>query len=395
MLLLPGKHWGQTPNLGTAFSYAIFTAAGAVSNVGTTVITGDLGTNAGAVSGFPPGVINGAMHVADPTSLTVANDVNALYGDLGGRICNFALMSTIIAQTLTPGVHCIGAAATLTGDLVLDGLGNPNAMFIIKIGGAFSTSTFVDITTINSASLKNVYWHIDGAVDIGSNSNFMGNIVAAGAIHFLANASHMGRALSTVGEITMDNNQLSNAQAVLLPISLMDFTVTRQGGIALLKWSTSYEQNSKSFIVERSNSEQATSWKTVGTLAAAGGSTSTRHYSMVDKKMSKGANYYRLRSTDINGTYNTSKVRVLNWDDASSMLIQVYPNPVKNTFTVDGAEQGSTILLVDMAGKTLKKQRASGNGSDQMETSQFKSGTYLLKVVSANGTATIIKLNKQ
>lgn len=53
MLLLPGKHWGQTPNLGTAFSYAIFTAAGAVSNVGTTVITGDLGTNAGAVSGFP------------------------------------------------------------------------------------------------------------------------------------------------------------------------------------------------------------------------------------------------------------------------------------------------------------------------------------------------------
>ena len=58
----------QPPNLGTAACYAVFTAAGAINNTNASVITGDIGTNAGAFNGFPPGIINGQTHVVDAAS---------------------------------------------------------------------------------------------------------------------------------------------------------------------------------------------------------------------------------------------------------------------------------------------------------------------------------------
>lgn len=46
-------------------------------------------------------------------------------------------------QVLTPNIYCLGAASSLNGDLILDGEGDPNAIFIFKINGALSTSTFL------------------------------------------------------------------------------------------------------------------------------------------------------------------------------------------------------------------------------------------------------------
>ena len=42
----------QTPNLGWSSTFAIFTAIGAIDNIGATTITGDIGTNTGAFNGF-------------------------------------------------------------------------------------------------------------------------------------------------------------------------------------------------------------------------------------------------------------------------------------------------------------------------------------------------------
>jgi hypothetical protein len=58
----------------------------------------------------------------------------------------------------------------INGTLTLDGQGNPNALFIFKINGAFSTGTFSNVVLINSASLCNVYWQVGGQFDLGNNS---------------------------------------------------------------------------------------------------------------------------------------------------------------------------------------------------------------------------------
>jgi len=114
-------------------------------------------------------------------------------------------------QVLTPGVYSTGsgAAATLEGNLTLDGQGNPNALFIIKIDGAFETATYTNVFLINGASLLNVFWQITGAFTLGDYSVFNGNIVSGGAIELLEGSTLQGRGLTTAGAITLHNNNVS------------------------------------------------------------------------------------------------------------------------------------------------------------------------------------------
>jgi len=209
LFLTPNVNFGQSvPNLGVASTFALFTAVGAFDNIGAaTFVTGDVGTNVGAFNAFPPGTVVGAIHVADAVSAQAATDVNNAYMYLDGLTCGAAIGTTLgSGQILTPNIYCLGAASTLNGDLILNGQGDPNALFIFQIDGAFSTSTFSNVILIGSASLCNVWWQINGAFSLGDSSVFRGTIVANGAISLLEGSSLLGRGLSRAGAIDLHNN---------------------------------------------------------------------------------------------------------------------------------------------------------------------------------------------
>ena len=135
-LVLPFS-FGQAPNLGRTSTFALFTASGSFTNVGPTIVKGDIGTHVGAFAGFPPGVVNGQIHIANGVTAQAAADVSTAYGSLSPIPCGQVLgIGLGNGQTLAPNVYCTGAASTLNGALILDGQGNPNAVFIFKIGGA-------------------------------------------------------------------------------------------------------------------------------------------------------------------------------------------------------------------------------------------------------------------
>ncbi len=112
--------FGQAPNLGTAASFALFTAQGAFNNVGASVVTGDIGTNAGAFSGFPPGTVVGQTRLPGSTQADqAATDVVAAYNALNSVLCGSDIGPVLgNGQTIKPGVYCQAppaAAATLNG----------------------------------------------------------------------------------------------------------------------------------------------------------------------------------------------------------------------------------------------------------------------------------------
>lgn len=220
-LTFPNLSLGQAPNLGTASSYALFTVTGAFDNTGATVVKGDIGTNAGALTGFPPGNVTGTTNVANAASLQAANDVIAANNQLTAATCGpTTIGNSLGGLILAPGVFCQtgpAAATDLAGVLTLDGGGNPNAVFIIKLNGAFSTATGSSIVLTNGASFENVYFQVDGAVNIGIGSVFRGTVLANGAISLLTGASLQGRALSIAGAINLDNN-IVNGSPDLTPL---------------------------------------------------------------------------------------------------------------------------------------------------------------------------------
>ncbi|MEO5572003.1 MAG: ice-binding family protein, partial [Bacteroidia bacterium] len=98
----------------------------------------------------------------------------------------------------------LDAATVFTDTLYLDAENNSNAVFIIKINGALSTSTYSKVILINGAQAKNVYWKIEGAVILNNYSVFCGTIVcnngALGAIN--TGVILKGRAFTTTCALT-------------------------------------------------------------------------------------------------------------------------------------------------------------------------------------------------
>ncbi|MCX6258691.1 MAG: ice-binding family protein, partial [Bacteroidia bacterium] len=211
LFLIPELNFGQAPDLGAASSFALFTSAGAFNNTGPSIITGNIGSFTSDPVGFPPGIVmNGAIYgPTDALSATVAGDVLGAYGDLSADGCVTTLVLPLAGQILVAGVYCFPAAATLNGVLTLDGQGNPNALFIIKINGAFATTGGSNINLINSASPNNVYWQIGGEFDLVDGSVFKGTVIVDGAINLLGTASLIGRGLSVAGAINIAANMVT------------------------------------------------------------------------------------------------------------------------------------------------------------------------------------------
>ncbi len=206
LILIPSFLFAQpAPNLGTTSSFAFYTAGGAFSVVGATAVTGDVGTHVGAFTGFPPGVLVGTKHVANPTTALAFTDVGVAYGYMSTLICGNVIGTPILTQTLAPGVHCTGGAAVLAGDLTLDGGGDPNAKFYIKINGALATNNSTKIILKNGAQWSNVYWQINGQFTGGNSSVFMGTILGAGAITFNGSSTLYGRGLTNAGAISLND----------------------------------------------------------------------------------------------------------------------------------------------------------------------------------------------
>ncbi len=334
LLLMPTLNFAQAPSLGATSPFSIFTAVGAISILGSSINWGDVGTNAGAYYKATSSTIYGYIHNADSTSAQAALDVATAYSNLAGRTCDLTIAGTnslgTLRKILGPDtVFCFNEAQTLDGDLTLDGKGNPNAIFIIKIDGALTTNTLSRVLLINSASFYNVFWQVNGAVDLGINSIFRGTIVANGAISMLYNAVLDGRALSKAGAITQDNNMVKGGDAPSpLPILLMNFTAKILDDKVHLNWATASEINNDFFLVQRS--KDGIIFEDILRVNGSGNSSIISRYSAIDYQPFDGSSIYRLKHTDFDGTFYYSNFVSINFKKIGD--INIYPNPF-NTYT--------------------------------------------------------------
>ena len=208
ILSFPKANFGQAPTLGTAADFVLFSSVGAVTNVGTqylTLLTGHVGANSGPISNF--GNVDGNLYAGGPQSAACAADLTIAYNQLNATTATiFPGVLLGNGQTLTPGVHSSPGATTLNLDLTLDGLGNPNAVFIFKILGPLSTNANSKVKLINGTKACNVFWQVEGLVDMATGTKMRGTIIANNAaINMSVGDTLEGRALSTNGAVTVES----------------------------------------------------------------------------------------------------------------------------------------------------------------------------------------------
>jgi gliding motility-associated-like protein len=205
LLASPGVFLAQAPALGSAANFVIFTTGGAVGNTGTSHLTGDVGTNNGAFTGF--GNVDGVMQAANGKTATAAADLNTAYNQMAATVATFfpgILLGN--GQTLVPGVYSIAGNTTLNLNLNLDGQNAANPVFIIRIQGTFSAAALSSVKLLNGAKACNVFWQVEGLVSLAAGTSMVGTIVAHNAaINVLTGCKLEGRILSTTGAINITN----------------------------------------------------------------------------------------------------------------------------------------------------------------------------------------------
>ena len=174
-----------------------------------------------------------------------------------------------------------------------------------------------------------------------------------------------------------------------LPVTLQNFTARNVNENVSLQWSTSYEKNSNYFEIQRSTN--GTDFTKIGMLYTAGNSTLVNNYNFDDKQPSKGINYYRLSSVDLDGRTSLSKTVSVTVKVAHSFsLSQVHLNKdVNNLLLTVNSDKPQNIraTIMDAAGRvyfsTSLKVNA-GTNSISKELSNLGRGIYFLKVATGD-----------
>ena len=208
----PAALGSSAPSLGTAQAFSVLGGA-TVTNTGPSSLGGDLGVSPGkAITGFPPGLSSGSTHAGDASALQAKSDVTTAYVDLAGQPCSSDLTGKDLGGlTLVPGVYCLSSEAQLTGTLILDAQFVADAVFIFQVGSKLTAAGSASVRTINGASPCNVYWQVGSSATVGTNSAFVGNILALTSISLSSGASLAGRALARNGSVTLNDNQISSS----------------------------------------------------------------------------------------------------------------------------------------------------------------------------------------
>lgn len=167
----------------------------------------------------------------------------------------------------------------------------------------------------------------------------------------------------------------------------------------ILTWSTASEKNNDYFTVERSADNNG--FKEIGRVKGSGTTSQTKVYTLVDKQPLIGTSFYRLKQTDINGSYEvfaSIEVKISRNDQAR---LTVFPNPFLNAFTVSFEAEHAGIgiyqvQLLSQDGRLLKNQQTEaeeGTNNIIVENLNLPSGKYIVRVLGEEkpaGSAVVI-----
>src|SRR5690606_35536569 len=135
----------------------------------------------------------------------------------------------------------------------------------------------------------------------------------------------------------------------------------------------------KGFEVERSVNENV--WEKlsfVNSKAINGNSNIRLDYSYTDLAPLSGTNYYRLKQTDIDGSYKYSNVQLAEFIKESE-AISIYPNPVSTIATVSGIEGQGVLLLINSHGQVQEQVKLNGSGIANIDMTKYAKGVYFVK----------------
>ena len=184
-----------------------------------------------------------------------------------------------------------------------------------------------------------------------------------------------------VGVSWSNVTDLDPCPIVLLPVTLTSFSAYAVSDHVELKWSTETEQNVDRFEVQRS--KDGVDWEYVTSVAANGNTSTQSIYGAVDNKPLAGFSYYRLKAIDLNGEFDYSDLRRVEFRPANA---EVYPNPARGQVTISGlVDDIEHVRLLDSRGAVVRTWRVAGEVQIEAPVADLPAGVYMVELNTASG----------
>jgi glucose/arabinose dehydrogenase len=195
--------------------------------------------------------------------------------------------------------------------------------------------------------------------------------------------------IDPAGLSTSDSSRIYPDCAGTLPIFLHKFSVTQNGTVNLVKWTTELESNIEYFELERSTN--GINFQPINRQPASN-IPGTSQYSFADNSFSQGLNYYRLKIVE-HGDIIRYSVVIRTVSETEDNQLRIAPNPVAGNFSLTyfaAEEDKVTIEINDVTGRlihTVKEGANKGQNVIYIQSSpDWLAGVYVLTVKGKNDT---------
>ena len=221
-----------------------------------------------------------------------------------------------------------------------------------------------------------------GGTNLKPTSTVVNNYVLAAPGSVVSTASTISSANSTYTTTSVSS---STGLCVVLPIELLSFNGTNEGGENKLYWTTASEINNDYFIVERDKEQEVGEWEETGKVKGAGNSNQKLNYSFVDEHSFVGVNYYRLKQTDFDGNFSYSKTISISNQHINQSIINIYPIPSYQELSYEFySEENSltNISVINLLGNTVIQKHikvTQGINKSKINIEKLSEGMYFLK----------------
>ena len=234
-----------------------------------------------------------------------------------------------------------------------------------------------------------------GFRSMGCESNIY--ISIDGGVNWIAQTQITFEQLNSVYFTDLNNGWAVGSNGTILhttnggiPVELTSFTATANNKEVILNWSTATEINSQGFEIERASSSTTAvqEWKKIGFVSGFGTTTEPKSYSYLDRPLSIGKYYYRLRQVDFNGAYEYSEVVEVEWCAFNSYLLeQNYPNPFNPITTIKFSVPKTSkvkLTLFNLLGEEVatlvNEEKNAGNYTVEFNATNLPSGVYFYQL---------------
>ncbi|MEL6649738.1 MAG: T9SS type A sorting domain-containing protein, partial [Bacteroidota bacterium] len=203
----------------------------------------------------------------------------------------------------------------------------------------------------------------------------------------LAVTSHNNQTIANASFESFSLGAPSNEQT--FPVELLSFDVKGEpaNGRARVSWVTAQEENNAFFTVERSIDGVA--YIPLQQVNSQGSGQTRRDYLIYDEQPVEGKSYYRLKQTDLDGTFEYFAPVSLLFDKSLGFQARFYPNPLRDDrrLTAEIWATGSESLrfelynpLGQLVWSQTKSDIVSGWQVVSMDLKALNPGLYVMKI---------------